>query len=361
VDSSPDTEQLASHFASAAPGFASSPLYQSFCPAVAADSAVLRLLTQRRPGQQPSFLLFGAVHYLLLAGAQHPLRGYYPSLAGEGALDPGDAGPVLLDFCHAHHAELADLIRSRLVQTNVVRRSAAVLLIMWAVRQRCGQPVHLIEIGASAGIHLRFDRYRYVIGGQVFGRAESAVVIETRWRGEQPPPGLDDLPPVSSRTGVDLHPVSAGDDGERQWLRALVWPENGRDAALLTAALDGVASDPPAMIAGDAVEVCPALAQHLPAGEPRVVFHIATRMHVPAGRRAAFDTAIDALGDTAPLYHAWMEPPSAQHHGLPPLQPDMVMMHGPGGTLVPLAPAGGHLEWMGPVQAAAWQAAGPPG
>ena len=37
-----------------------------------------------------------------------------------------------------------------------------------------------------------------------------------------------------------------------------------------------------------AIDVCPDLGRQLPAGEARLVFHAATRMHVPADRRAGF-------------------------------------------------------------------------
>jgi hypothetical protein len=42
--------------------------------------------------------------------------------------------------------------------------------------------------------------------------------------------------------------------------------------------------EPPAIIAGDAIDACPALDCELPAGRTRVVFHAATRMHVPTKR-----------------------------------------------------------------------------
>jgi hypothetical protein len=54
-------------------------------------------------------------------------------------------------------------------------------------------------------------------------------------------------------------------------------------------ALELAAADPPPLRAGDVADVLPAIAGSLPAGQPRVVFHAATRLHVPAGRRAAFD------------------------------------------------------------------------
>lgn len=351
MNGSRELEQLAEHFRDSPAIFAASPLYQALCPVVAEDEYVLGLLARRHRGQQASYLLFGAVHYLLLSGASHRLREFYPSLTGGQAANPAAAGPALLDFCRTHSDELAELIRTRLVQTNVVRRASGLRAVLHAVRRQCDRPVHLVEIGASAGVHLCFDRYTYVIGGRAFGPTGSPVTILTQWRGSGPPPDFGDLPPIASRTGVDLHPVDAADPAERLWLRALVWPENQPEADLLAAALASVAADPPRIIAGDAVDVCAALGESLPPGEPRVVFHSATRMHVPAQRRAAFDAAIDSIGNGGPLFHGWQEPPSAPHAGTPTdgLLPALYL-HGPaGGPPVPLYLIEGHLDWMGPL------------
>jgi hypothetical protein len=352
MDMSREIERLSEHFADGPSIFTTSPLYQSLCKVVAQDQPILELLMQRRMGQQASFLLFGAMHYLLLSGVQHPLRDFYPSLVGAAAADPRDAGPVLLDFCRTYHDELGKLTRTRLVQTNVVKRVAGLKVALWAVRRRCEQPVHLIEVGASAGIHLHFDRYRYVIGGRVFGQPDAKVTIETQWRGKEPPPNLDDLPPIASRIGIDLNPVDVTDPSERLWLRALVWPENQHEADLLAAALESVASDPPTIVAGDAIDVCPTLGQRLPPGEPRVVFHAATRMHVPTERRAAFDEAIDSIEEQGPLYHVWQEPPSAPHYRTVPDERGVLALHGPGDDKpVPLVRIDGHLEWIAPLDA----------
>jgi hypothetical protein len=348
-----EIERLAAHFTSERPSFTTSPLYQRLCQVVAGDRMILGLLTQRQAGQQPSFLLFGAVHYLLLSGVQHPLRGYYPSLAGAAAAGPATAGPALQDFCRVYQAELTGLIRTRLVQSNVVRRAAGLRIALGVVRQRGPQPVHLVEVGASAGIHLRLDRYRYRLGGQESGPRDAAVQIDVRWRGTGPPPDLGVAAPIASRTGIDLHPVRASDPDQRRWLRALVWPENQDEAELLSAALGEVAADPPPVIAGDAIDVCPELGRRLPPGEPRLVFHAATRMHVPAARRAAFDAAIDALGAGGPLYHAWQEPRSAPHHGQPSPGDGALALHGPGDTRATvLAVVDGHLRWARAARAA---------
>ncbi|MFY1692755.1 DUF2332 domain-containing protein [Plantactinospora sp. WMMB782] len=344
-----EIDQLAGHFAAAPATFTTSPLYRALCPVVAGDRPTLELLTGRRPGQQASYLFFGAAHYLLLAGVGHPLRDFYPSLVGPAAAQPADAGPVLLDFCRRYRADLGELIRTRLVQTNVVRRAVALRYALRIVGQHCAGPVHLVEVGSSAGVHLHVDRYRYLVGGRTFGPADATVSLDSRWLGRTPPPDLDDVPQIASRTGVDLNPVDVTDESSRRWLRALVWPENRDAATLLESALDAVAADPPTVVAGDAVQVCPEVGRALPPGEPRVVFHAATRMHVPAERRPAFDRAIDSIGDDGPLYHVWQEPPSAPHGGQLADPRAELAMHGPDGVVMPLLRVDGHLRWLGPL------------
>jgi len=138
-------------------------------------------------------------------------------------------------------------------------------------------------------------------------------------------------------TGVDLHPLDTRDPDDRRWLEALVWPENRHEAALLHQALAVVAADPPAMRAGDAIDVCPALAADLPPGEPRVVFHAITRLHVPAKNLGAFDAALAALGENAPLYRLSLE-------GQGELD-----LRDPSGTSTHLARAGARIEWLAPL------------
>jgi len=346
----PEIAGLSCHFTDAPRIFTTSPLYRSLCAVVAADVPTLELLTLRRNGQQPSYLLFGAIHYLLLTGAAHPLREFFPSVVGQAARDPAGVGPVLLDFRTMYADQLAGLIRSRLVQTNVPRRVIGLRFALAAIARDCAGPVHLIEVGASAGLLLLVDRYRYLIGEHAYGPAGAPVTVDSQWRGTGPPPDLDDIPPIASRTGVDLHPVDATDLDQRRWLRALVWPEDHGEARLLEAALDAVAVDPPTIIAGDAIDVCPTLGRALPPGQPRLVFHAATRMHVPAEQRVAFDDAIDAVGEHGPLFHAWLEPQTASHHGHPGHAPDVIALHGPGdGHVRPVVRADGHLHWVEPL------------
>lgn len=348
-----EIEALTRHF-NAAPTaiFGTSPLYQALCPVVAEDPLLLDLLTRRRPGPQASFLLFGAVHYLLLDGAEHRLRAFYPSLAADpkAALDPTEAEPAFTDFCHEYQQPLEELIRTRLVQSNVIRRAIALRYALWAVGRRCEGPVHLVEVGASAGLLMNVDRYRYLIGGRHFGRPDAQVTLDSEWRGSEPIPDLDAVPRIAGKIGIDLHPIDLADARERLWLRALMWPEQHAAAALLQAAIELAREHPLTVIGGDAVDLCSMLAHDLPTGEPRVVFHAAVRMHVPKDRREAFDAAIDSLGASGPLFHVWLEPHDIPHHGYPVAERGVIAMHGPGDdAATELIRVDGHLHWMEPV------------
>ncbi|MBG9794839.1 hypothetical protein ABD76_21085 [Paenibacillus dendritiformis] len=55
-------------------------LYEHLALHIAADDELLRIASHGRPGQPVPNLLFGAVQYLLLSGADHELRRYYDGL-----------------------------------------------------------------------------------------------------------------------------------------------------------------------------------------------------------------------------------------------------------------------------------------
>ena len=66
-----------------------SPLYHALSLGVLNDPDMLRLAASCPPSQPSANLLFGAVHYLLLGGVQHPLRDFYPDVvASEEAPRP---------------------------------------------------------------------------------------------------------------------------------------------------------------------------------------------------------------------------------------------------------------------------------
>lgn len=55
---------------------------------VAERPVILEMLRHRRAGQQAPNLFFGAVHHLVLGGAEHRLHEFFPSVAGDEVRGP---------------------------------------------------------------------------------------------------------------------------------------------------------------------------------------------------------------------------------------------------------------------------------
>jgi hypothetical protein len=287
--------------------FTTSPLYRYLCLLIAADERLLELAAACRSGQYPPNLFLAAVHYLVLLHRDNELASWYPSVVGEDARAPDTVAPAFRSFCEEYRPDLLELVRRRLVQTNVVARAGAVRLGLAVIAREFEAQVHLMEIGASAGVLLLFDRYRYEIRGRVFGDPASTVTIRPQWRGMVQLPNFDHVPRIISRVGVDLEPVDPANPDQRRWLEALVWPENRDEAALLEAALGIVQRNPPRIVAGNAIEVLPRLNDELPALQPLVILHSATRAHVPKAERAAFDNAIEELARRRTVFRLAIE------------------------------------------------------
>jgi len=79
-----------------------------------------------------------------------------------------------------------------------------------------------------------------------------------------------------------------------------------------------------------------------------VVFHSATRMHVPASRLAAFDAAIERAGDTGPLWRLSIEDaPEAQARHRTARPGPALQLRRPGTAAAEtIAIVDGHLAWI---------------
>lgn len=183
----------------------------------------------------------------------------------------------------------------RLVQTNEARRSSFLLPALALVASASpSRPLALVEVGASAGLLLAFDRYRYeyrftpdATVAATAGDPNAPVLVACDLRSSRIPPVAIDSVPLVDRVGIDLDPVLPTDTGAVEWLRALVWPDHPDRRARLDAALALVAADPVPLVRGDALEVLAAVVGRLGAGVTPVVFHTATLIHFDerAGRR----------------------------------------------------------------------------
>src|SRR3954451_12987952 len=342
-----DREALVRRFGRGDTWFDTSPLYRVLSRTVAADGDLLDLAAETRAGQQPANMLMAAVHLLVLKNPELPFARFFPSVHGGDAEVAEGAAGEFGAFCAQHRDAITQILRERFVQTNAPGRGVAVRLAMDEIARRVTGPVTFLEIGASAGIQLRFDRWAVHTAGRRFGPADAPLTLRPQWRGEHPPPDLDRIPPIRDRLGIDLHPVDATDPEQRLWLRALVWPEHRDRFAELATALDVIALDPPTVLQGDAIVMLPHLDAELAADIPLVVFHSMVRVHVAADRRGVFDAAITALGRRRRLLHVSLEipPQDSPYRQRAPL----LALRDSQGAQRDLALAEGHGRWMQPL------------
>ena len=246
---------------------ADSPLYGQLAQLVA-ESPELLELAERSPERTP-MVFFAAFHDELLRNPGHALAASYPSVGGHGP-GPGLA-EALTSFCAERADRLEATLATRRTQTNETARCGGLLPAFAAVAD--GRPLALIEIGASAGLNLRWDHYAYDYGARAAGVPSSPLTIACELRGPNLPPL--DPPPVSWRAGVDLAPVDASDPADARWLHACLWPDQPARHARLEAALAVAREHPVEIRRDDALALLPGLIAEAPDDALVCVFHSA--------------------------------------------------------------------------------------
>jgi hypothetical protein len=264
----------------------SSPLYEHFSLAIAKDPGILSLAAHSRVGERVPNLLFAAVHFLLLKGEKHPLSLYYRNVSGFHASLAGSY-PAFRSFCLDYHDQLRTLISARRVQTNEVSRSAVLLPAFALISHKSkGRPLYLVDIGASAGLNLLWDRYGYEYGEALrCGNTNSLVQIKCALRGAGVPPFSDTAPKISTRVGIDINPIDVRDPEAALWLKALIWPEHEKRAQLLDRAVQIARREPPTLIRGDGVESLPAVIDAVPEKSVLCIIRIFTQLTIVSHNR----------------------------------------------------------------------------
>ena len=299
-------DAVAAAFATGAQSYASfgAPLYAALCAGGAKDPEIIDLATHAQAGAQPVFHLLTAIHFLVLGHPDDPLARYFTTL-NDPPLPPTQAWPDFVRFCREHRDEIIATLASTTVQTTFADRCAIIVPPLALVADVIGEPLHLVEIGCSAGVLLTFDRYGYDFKGLGhFGNADATLVLAGNYIGTPPMR----IPQIASRTGLDLHPLDARNERDRRWLIALVFPEFARQREELAAALEVVAQTDIRMHQGDALDTLPGILAQTP--DPVCIFHSVCLSYWSEEARAALDTMLMGLSKTRVLYRVGNEPSS---------------------------------------------------
>lgn len=248
--------------------------------------------------------LLAGLFRLVMTGRAPALVGYYACLGGR---EPAaDVWPVARRVLHDHVAELHDALGVA-PQTNEVARSGALLIGLFDAVRRTGlRRVRLLEPGASAGLNLLVDRFRFVNETWSFGPASSTVVLADTVAGDVEP-----LPfAIVDRRGCDLSPVDPTTPAGRLRLRSFVWPFHVERHVRLSAALEIAARHPVPVDVASAGEWLEArLSADIPDDVVTVVWQSITRQYWPAGESARVREALAAAARRRPVVHVSMEYP----------------------------------------------------
>jgi len=314
-DKSPPLAEQFRSFGRAAAGDGS-PVYEAICEGIAESDELLELVGGSPSGQRRPNLILAAVHFLLLAGDGPALGRHYDTVCEWRGLGPAapDTTAVFgdfLDFCRARHEEIAGLLSTRATQTNEIGRCAALLPAFAMVAgAHPSRPLGLVDLGASAGLNLLFDRYHYDYGGgRSAGAPGSAVRLHCDLRGPARPPL--DLAPVTSRVGLDQRPVDLGTEAGPRWLLACQWPghlarfQRQRHALALAAGAPG----PPEVVEGDMVDDLAQVAAGVPTEAHLCLFHSWVAAYLTPSRQGQLVAAVEEVARRRPLSWVFAESP----------------------------------------------------
>lgn len=249
--------------------------------------------------------LLGAVNRRVLTGREPQLAEAYAG--GDGSL----AWAALRAALAGSVAELRASVE-RPVQTNEVGRSAALLFGFLAVTGETGLPLRLLEVGASAGLNLRWDRFRYEADGFSWGPPDSPVKLAFELEGEAPASELPATVEVASRQGCDASPIDpATADGELTLL-TYIWPDQPERIARMRAALEVAKSVPVSLDHEPAATWARRMLAEPSPGQATVIYHSIMSQYLSDEERAELFTRIEDAGarasEEAPLAWLRMEP-----------------------------------------------------
>ena len=294
---------------------------------------------QAPPGSVVQLRLLAGLFRIVLTGRAPQLVEFYPCLGGAGR--PQDAWPHVRDVLAEHVDELREALDVP-PQTNEVGRSAALLVGMSeAVRRTGTRRVRLLELGASAGLNLLVDRFRFSNADWDVGPEDSFVVLRDTVVGQFVPTDFE----VVERRGCDLAPIDPQSAEGRLRLTSFVWPFHLDRHDRLIAALDLAVAHP---VVVDPVPAGQWLESQLDAACRSadrdiltVVWQSVTRMYWPADEMARVQAALDTWGRSLPVAHVAMEYPDKETRRIAELS---LALYGSGTNPVPvrLATVGDH-------------------
>jgi hypothetical protein len=253
-------------------------------------------LTEAWPGHPRadavSLRLAGALHAAALTGRDPKLAAEYPGVKPDWSIDR--IWPIARDFFNREEGWVRDFLKSP-PQTNETARSTALACGFMRLADHSPQPFRMLELGASAGLNLNWDRFAFIY--PPWGRSElNGPVIPTRIEG--PAPGWRNIT-IDSRAACDQYPVDPSNPEDRLRLQSYIWADQPARMERLDAALELAHRSGFKVDKADAADwVAHKLSGALPQGTT-VIYHSVFFQYPPKEVRQAIGDAIEKAGNRA--------------------------------------------------------------
>lgn len=253
--------------------------------------------------------LAGAIHRVVLNGQDKRLARHYPSVGGKPGADfPSD----FIAFMRDHLVEIEQGLNSQ-VQTNEVGRSVVHLMLSHWITTLDVSEFDFLEVGASAGLNLNFDRFYACFKQLRMGDPQSPLRFMGDWFANEPLVPRD-AARVVRRKGADPFAIDVTQPEEELRLLSFVWPDQRDRLARLRAAIDIAKLHKPLL---DRESADTWIERQLTRERDRatMVFHSITWQYLGTDVRQRFMSALEHAGKSAtrttPLIWARMEPAGA--------------------------------------------------
>jgi hypothetical protein len=178
-----------------------------------------------------------------------------------------------------------------------VARSCGLVGGFLMIARETGLPLRLLELGASAGLNLRWDRYWYQAGESAWGDPQSPIRFESAFSEGEPP--FDCAPVIIERAGCDLNPLDPNLPETELTLASFVWPDHVERFHRLRAALAIARRVPARVDRGGAVEWLESQLSTKTQGAATVVFHSIVMDYLPVEERNRVSELLHKAGSRA--------------------------------------------------------------
>ncbi len=254
-------------------------------------------------GDAIALRFMGALHGLVLKNMDPDLSSVYPP--NYTKLSDHQIWQQIQNSVDRH----SDYILERMQlppQTNEVRRSSAIMLGAQVAAKETGCPKFMTsEIGASSGLNLFWDKFKYKLGNKAWGDENSAVLLAPDVKGSLP--DLLDVE-VVERAGCDLNPLDLRSDIEKSQLLSYIWPDQEDRKQRTQSAIDVFCENDVKVDRANAIDWLESRISGQPDGVLHLIYHTVVLQYFPDPVREEFLDILKTAGknatDKRPL--AWL-------------------------------------------------------